>query len=76
MGQSFFVDDSVLCHSPCGHRPSFSFGNSGVLGILCLDPSVPFASLILYAEGSIKGCAQGVLQKLHDEAEKIVKTFE
>jgi hypothetical protein len=76
MGQSFFVDGSLLCHSPCGHHYPFPFGNSGVLGILCLDPSVPFASLILYEENGLQGYAQGVLQKPHDEVKKIVKTFE
>jgi hypothetical protein len=60
MGKSFFLDDSVLRHSPCGPSSPLSFGNIRVLGLLCLDPSVPFASFILYEENGLQGYAQGV----------------
>ncbi len=71
MGQSFFLDDSVLCHSPCGHHYSLSFGNSGVLGLLCFNSAVPFTSFIFHEEDGLQGYAQGIQQESLDGAGKI-----
>lgn len=71
MGQSFFLDDSVLCHSPRGHYSPLSSGDIGVMGLLCFDPSVSLAPLILYEEKGLQGYAQGISQGSLDELGKV-----
>ena len=60
MGQSFFLDDSLLCHSPFGDRDPLLFGNLGILGLLRFDPGVSFVPPIIYEENGLQGYAQGI----------------